>query len=65
MPSTTLKKKALRNDFEKKYDEIVGKSNKLNCNPLRLNLDKNFKKFSLYKECPNSITSFNTNASLQ
>lgn len=64
MPSTNLKKKSQRNDFEKKYYEIVGKSKELNCNPLHLNLGKNFKKFSLYKESPNSITSFNTNASL-
>lgn len=67
--ATGLKQKTKHQDFEKSYDKIMKKAtefNKLNCPsyPLTFNTQEVFKKFSLYTDNPNSITSFNTDATL-
>lgn len=68
MSLATLKQKSKPIDFKKEYNKIVRKSNefieKNNYSSFHVNTGENFKKFSLYKDSPKSITSFNTNATL-
>lgn len=69
MSAATIKQKTKSIDFEKEYARIIKKSTEFNRllaipPPSYFNVNENFKKFSLYTDCPNSITSFDTNASL-
>lgn len=69
MSTTTVKQKSKPVDFEKEYAKIIKKSAEFNKHltapmPSYFNVNENFKKFSLYTDCPNSVTSFDTNASL-
>ena len=69
MSQNALKQKSKTNDFEKDYDKIVKKAAEFDkfyypSHIINYSAEGNFKKFSLYKDCPNSITSFNTNAIL-
>lgn len=69
MPTTTSKQKSQQVDFEKEYSDIIKQAleftkfdNKGYYQPFYT--QEPFKKFSLYSDCPNSITSFNTDAVL-
>lgn len=69
MSHHALKPKSKPLDFQKDYDKIIKKAAEFDkfqypANHNNHSVDGNFKKFSLYKDCPNSITSFNTNATL-
>ena len=55
-------------DFEKEYDNIIKRASEIAklydpTSPIYYGRELVFKKFSLYKDSPNSITSFNTDAS--
>lgn len=69
MSQHALKQKSKSIDFQKDYDKIIKKAAEFDkfhytSHFINYSVDGNFKKFSLYKDCPNSITSFNTNATL-
>jgi hypothetical protein len=68
MSTAAIKEQTKPMDFEKEYDEIVKKALEVcKLQPSKefsfFNVNENFKKFSLYTD-PNSVTSFDTNASL-
>ena len=69
MTNTTLKQKSKQVDFQKEYEDIIKKAEEFTKftfylqSPL-FNTQETFKKFSMYNDCPNSITSFNTDAIL-
>jgi hypothetical protein len=69
MSHHTLKQKSKPLDFQKDYDKIIKKATEFDkfqypSHVINYSVDINFKKFSLYKDSSNSITSFNTNATL-
>jgi hypothetical protein len=68
MSMTVINQQTKPMDFEKEYDEIVKRALEFSkLEPSKelsfFNVNENFKKFSLYTD-PNSVTSFDTNASL-
>jgi hypothetical protein len=68
MSMTVINQQTKLMDFEKEYDEIVKRALEFSkLEPSKelsfFNVNENFKKFSLYTD-PNSVTSFDTNASL-
>ena len=69
MSQHALKQKSKPFDFQKDYDKIIKKAAEFDkfqypSHIVNYSVEGHFKKFSLYKDCPNSITSFNTNAIL-
>ena len=69
MTGNTLKTKSKQIDFQKEYEKVMKKATEFNkfnysSQPTNFNTQETFKKFSLYQDCPNSITSFNTDAAL-
>ena len=69
MSSTSLKQKSKEVDFEKEYVKLNKKATEFTkyqypSLPFNNTVQETFKKFSLYKDFPNSITSFNTDAVL-
>ena len=68
MSEIPSKKKTKSTDFENQYEEIIKKAREFNPHQEipapNFNTNYIFKKFSLYTDCPNIITSFDSNASL-
>ena len=69
MTNQDLTHKSTELDFNKEYDKLMDEGNKVSkitypAAPTNFNVEESFKKFSLYTECFESTTSFNTNAVL-